>query len=114
MRSEDIIRVRHMLDAAREASAFVADKTRSDLDQDRLLALGLMKCIEIIGEASAKISKVFRQAHQEISWGDIIGMRNRLIHAYADVDTDVLWNTVMEDLPCLIDALEEILEMETR
>ena len=58
MRRDDQIRLRHMLDAAREAVHFPEGKKREDLDEDRLLALGLMKCIEIIGEAASKISKV--------------------------------------------------------
>ncbi len=113
MRSEDIIRVRHMLDAARAAMKFVENKTRSDIDDDLLLALGLMKSIEIIGEAASKISRESRISFPEIPWVDVIGMRNRLIHAYADVDRNVLWETVTEDLPVLIPMLEKIIETET-
>lgn len=112
MRSEDIVRVHHMIDAAREALGFVANKTRSDIDSDRLLALGLMKSIEIIGEAASKISRECRLAYLAISWVDVIGMRNRLIHAYTDVDPDVLWETVTNDLPSLISVLEKIIETE--
>jgi len=90
MPSEDVIRVRHMLDAAWEALAFVANKTRADLDRDRVLALALIKAIEIIGEAATKVSRECRQEYPEVPWVDVIGMRNRLIHAYADVDLDVL------------------------
>lgn len=109
MLTDDAIRVCHMLDAAREALAFAENKTRADIYENRLLALGLMKSIEIIGEAASKISKECRQAHPEIPWADVIGMRNRLIHAYADIDPDVLWETVTDDLPSLIPALEKIL-----
>jgi uncharacterized protein with HEPN domain len=108
MRSDDSIRVRHMLDAAREALAFAENKTRADLYENRLLALGLMKSIEIIGEAASKISKDCRQACPEIPWADVIGMRNRLIHAYSDIDPDVLWETVTDDLPSLIPTLEKL------
>jgi len=102
-----------MLDAAREALAFVKNKTRSDIDNDRLLALGLMKSIEIIGEAASKISRECRLAHPAIPWVDVIGMRNRLIHAYADIDPDVLWETVADDLPSLIPVLEKIIATES-
>jgi uncharacterized protein with HEPN domain len=112
MRSDDRIRVRHMLDAAQEAVGFVEKKTRSDIVEDRLLALGIMKSIEIIGEAASKVSSDCRQAYPEIPWVDVIGMRNRLIHAYADVDLDVLWETVMDDLPSLIRMLEKIVATE--
>lgn len=114
MRSEDMVRVHHMLDAAREALEFVANKTRADIEDDRLLVLGLMKSIEIIGEAASKISRESRLAHPAIPWVDVIGMCNRLIHAYADVDPDVLWQTVTDDLPSLIPILEKIIETENQ
>ena len=57
MRNDDLVRLRHMLDAAREAVAFAADKTRADLDNNRMLVLSLLKDIEIVGEAASKVSK---------------------------------------------------------
>jgi len=101
-----------MLDAARKALAFVANKNRADIDVDELLVFGLMKAIEIMGEAASKISSESRNAYPEIPWVDVIRMRNRLIHAYADADPDVLWDTVTYDLPTLIPVLEKILETE--
>ncbi len=102
MKKHDVIRLRHMLDAAKDALSFVADKSRDDLDADRMLTLSLVKCIEIIGEAASRLSKECRKMYPQIPWSDIIGMRNRLIHAYYDVNLDVLWQTVMEDIPPLI------------
>jgi len=112
MRSEDIIRVRHMIEAAREALSFIENKTRTHVEEDRLLALGLMKSIEIIGEAASKVSRESRERYSGIPWVDIIGMRNRLIHAYMDVDPEILWKTVVHDLPSLVPMLEDILEVE--
>ncbi len=88
MRKDDITRLRHMLDAAREARSFAAGKSRSDLDADRKLALAIIKDIEIIGEAASKVSQEARESHPAIPWLDIINMRNRLIHAYFDIDLD--------------------------
>jgi len=96
-----------MLDAAREAESFSQNKTRNSLDTDRKLALALVKCIEIIGEAAAQISNESREALPQIPWADIIGMRNRLIHAYFDINLDILWKTIIEDLPPLISELEK-------
>jgi uncharacterized protein with HEPN domain len=101
-----------MVEAAREALAFVENKTRADVEENRLLALGLMKSLEIIGEAASKVSREGRQAYPGIPWVDIIGMRNRLIHAYVDVDLDILWETVVHDLPSLIPTLETIIATE--
>jgi uncharacterized protein with HEPN domain len=86
MLPSDLVRLRHMLDAAREALAFGTGRTSDDLTRDRVLTLALVKCIEIIGEAAAKVSTQTRASTPQIPWSDIIGMRNRLIHAYFDVD----------------------------
>ena len=98
-----------MLDAAWEARSFVEHATRSELDGDRRLLLALVKCIEIIGEAAARTSEETQQALPSIPWSDIVGMRNRLIHGYFDVDLDVVWATVQYELPPLIAELERIL-----
>ncbi|MGH8246995.1 MAG: HepT-like ribonuclease domain-containing protein, partial [Gammaproteobacteria bacterium] len=60
-----------------------------------------MKCIEIIGEAAAKIGPEVRAQYADIPWADIVGMRNRLIHAYFDIDLGLLYETVTGDLPPL-------------
>jgi len=108
MQRDDAIRLRHMLDAAKEARSFIENKSRSSLDSDRQLELALVKCIEIIGEAANKITDECRKELPQIPWANIIGMRNRLIHAYFDINRDILWTTVNEDLPALIAELEKI------
>jgi uncharacterized protein with HEPN domain len=109
MQKSDIIRLRHMLDAAKDAASFIQEEDRISLDEDRKLVLALMKSIEIIGEAATKITKECQEDLPQIPWPNIIGMRNRLIHAYFDVNLEILWKTVTEDLPVLIDELEKIL-----
>jgi len=109
MRKDDRIRLQHMLDAASEALDFIQDKTRSDLDKDRKLVLSLVKELEIIGEAAGKVSADVRSQNSTIPWQDISGMRNRLIHAYFDVDLDTVWSTVTKDLPFLKSELEKML-----
>jgi uncharacterized protein with HEPN domain len=98
-----------MLDAAREESSFLAGRSRADLDSDRMLSLAPVKLIEIIGEAATHVSVKGRSTLPGIPWQDIVGMRNRLIHAYNDVDLEVVWSTVKEDLPPLIEAIEATL-----
>jgi len=109
MFKDDQIRMQHMLDAAREAESFAANRSRSDLEQDRMLVLSLVKDVEIMGEAAAHVTDKTRDDHPEIPWVEIVGMRNRLIHAYFDIDLDRVWDTVIEDLPPLIHSLENIL-----
>jgi len=112
MKDDDRIRLRHMLDAAREAVGFAAGHDRSDLEANRMLALSLVKCIEIVGEAASRVSSAAREEVPEIPWPDIVNMRHRLIHVYYDVNLDVLWQTVVEDLPHLILLLEQMLKGE--
>ena len=108
MSKEDEIRLRHMVDAAREAASFAAGRTRGDLDADRQLVMALVKEIEIVGEAAARVSEATREHLPDIPWDELIGMRNRLVHAYFDVNLDIVWQTVQEDLPKLIALLELI------
>ena len=108
MFEDDSVRIRYILDAAREAIAFAKDRTRADLDTDRKLNLSLVRLLEIIGEAARGISQEFRDSHPALPWKTMIGMRDRLIHAYFDVNLDVVWRTVTEDLPPLIAQLEKI------
>ncbi len=98
-----------MLDAAKKARAFAAGKKREDLDKDEMLTLALIKCIEIIGEAASKVSNECERDCPNIPWDDIIGMRNRLIHAYFDINSNILWKTVTEELQPLVDELEQVL-----
>jgi uncharacterized protein with HEPN domain len=99
-----------MLDATREALGFAAGKTRLDLDKDRMLVLSLVKDVEIIGEASAKVDTALKERFVDIPWKDMALMRNRLIHVYFDVDLDVVWETVQHDLPDLKRKLETMLQ----
>jgi len=108
MQKDDAVRLRHMLDAAKEATSFVRNKTRKSFDTDRQLVLSLVKAIEIIGEAAANVTTKCREEFPRIPWRDIVSMRNRLIHAYFDINLDILWKTVDEDLPPLIAELEKI------
>ena len=114
MRKHDAIRLRHMLEAAREAEHFIKGKTRDDLSIDRKLELALVKCVEIVGEAATNVSKEYRDDLQQIPWADIIGMRNRLIHAYFEINLDILWKTITDDLPPLIIELERIVHPEDK
>ena len=109
MRKDDRIRLRHMLDAAREAQSFVASRSRSDLDHDRLLLLALVKDVEIIGEAASRVSEETRLEWADIPWQDIVATRHRLIHGYLDIDLDIVWSTVTDDLPPLAAQLERVL-----
>jgi uncharacterized protein with HEPN domain len=101
-----------MLDAATEAVSFAAGRTRRDLDRDRLLNRGLVKSLEIIGEAASRVSEEVQAAHPDVPWFEIIGMRNRLIHGYFDVNLNIVWDTIHSNLPPLIETLTTLLQSE--
>ena len=100
MLKNDDVCLRHILDAARE-----------DLNRDRMLNLSLVRLLEVIGEAARGISLSFRSDHPEVPWEKMVGMRDRLIHGYFDINLDVVWETIIEDLPPLVDQLEGILKL---
>jgi uncharacterized protein with HEPN domain len=102
-------RLRHMRDAANAALSFIQGRGRPDLDSDAMLTFALIRAVEIIGEAATRLPGTVRDAHPEIPWGQIVGMRIRLVHGYYDVDLDVLWATVSTNLAPLIAALEAML-----
>ncbi|MEI6511878.1 MAG: HepT-like ribonuclease domain-containing protein [bacterium] len=106
---DDIIRLRHMLDAAVETMEFIEGYARADLEKNAMLSRAITRDIEIIGEAAGKVSTETREHCPALPWESIVGMRNRLIHGYFNVDLDRVWDTVTVDLPILITELRFIL-----
>ena len=113
-RHDDRVRLRHMLDHAREAVAMITGKRRTDLQRQRMLELALVRLIEIIGEAAARVSTEGQAEYSFIPWKEVVGMRNRLVHGYDSIDLDVLWDTIEDDLPPLIDELERVLDEDEK
>ena len=97
-----------MIDAAESAMNFVAGRQRGDLESDRMLQFALVRAIEILGEAASKVTVETRTANAGIPWNAIISMRNRLVHAYFDIDTDILWVAATTELPALLALLKPV------
>jgi uncharacterized protein with HEPN domain len=108
MLAEDRVRLRHMVEAGESAVQFVAGHQRADLDEDRMLLFALVRAIEVLGEAASKISEETRATHAGIPWRAIIGMRNRLIHAYFEINTEIVWQTVTQEIPALLPPLRKL------
>jgi uncharacterized protein with HEPN domain len=106
MANKDLVRLKHMLDSTKAILSFIKGKRRASLDNNRLLASGIIRELEILGEAAGQVSEKTRRQFSELPWRQLIGMRNRLIHAYFDVDHDIVWKTVKDYLPTLRDDLE--------
>jgi uncharacterized protein with HEPN domain len=109
---DDLNRLRHMKDAAEEVLDFMLGKTKEDLAQERMLTLAVVKDLEIIGEAASKISVECRNRHPTLPWQEMIGMRNRLVHAYYGINLYIIWETVQNNLSPLIQQLEKAIQDE--
>ena len=109
MRRDDAIRIRHMIEAAEACERFVSGRSRTELETNVMLRFALVRAAEIFGEAASKVSLEARVSAPSIPWREIVAMRNRLIHAYFDIDPDVLWKAATEEIPTLSAALRAIL-----
>ena len=103
----DLIRLEHILKAAQDIIRFTKGKTKTDIKTDEILILALIKEIEIMGEAASRLSAETKEKFSSIEWRDMIGMRNRLIHDYDEVDLGILWDTITNDIPQIIKELED-------
>ena len=106
---DDYARLHHMFDASNKVIQFVRNESRESLDEDEKLALALVRLIEIIGEAASRVSREKQAVLPQIPWKEVIGMRNRIVHAYFDVDLDIVWDTVTINIPALAAELESVL-----
>ena len=98
-----------MLGAAQAAVRVLGDHTADEIENTEVLALALPHAVEIVGEAASRVSRPFCEAHPEIAWSAVTGMRHRIVHDYFAVDYERLCDTVRTDLPPLIAELERIL-----
>jgi uncharacterized protein with HEPN domain len=108
MRSPDAIRLRHMREAVASALEMADGRQRPYLTANMMLALAL-RCLVILGEAASKVTPEVRIRFSAIPFAKMVSMRNHLIHAYFDVDLDIVWTTVADNLPSLLPALDSAL-----
>ena len=110
MPRDDSDRLQHMLTAARKASALTAGKSREDLEGDETLALAVIHLLEILGEAAKGVSTETVALNPDLPWKEMAATRDRLVHGYFSVDLDIVWQIIVEDVPAVIRALEEMME----
>jgi len=103
---KDRLYIKHILDAILAIDQFTMNVEFEGFLENKLLQDGVVRELEIIGEASKKLSSDFKDSHKELPWQDITGMRDKLIHEYFGVDLMVVWETVKQDLPNLKQKLE--------
>jgi uncharacterized protein with HEPN domain len=105
----DTVYLRHILEAIEKIEQYLSDVTYETFCEDNMILDAVMKELEIIGEASSKLSRGFKTKHHEIPYRDAIDMRNFLVHEYFGVRKDVVWATCKNDLPSLKEAVHKIL-----
>ncbi len=98
-----------MADHTEEVIGLTATLDREELESNRILSLAVVRLLEIIGEAAARVPEAERANYPEIPWREIVDLRNRLIHGYDSIDYDVLWSIIKHDLPPLAVELQQIL-----
>ena len=101
--------MRHILEAADEIEGFLAGRSRADFDRNGLLFWGIVKLIENAGEAAVKLSDSAREQFPDVPWPLIIATRNRLVHAYMDLDRDLVWEAATTSMPQLSRVLRQYL-----
>jgi uncharacterized protein with HEPN domain len=109
MPKDDWVYVGHILDMSQKALDITTGVSRIDYDKNEVLRLALTHLVQIIGEAAQQVSPDFRERYQNIPWFEIIGMRNRIVHDYLNVDEDIIWEVVHQDLDHLIRELRLVI-----
>jgi uncharacterized protein with HEPN domain len=110
---DDLVYLRHILDAIALVERYVSDVSWEDFQESQLVQDGVVRQLGIIGEAARRVSTSVQQAHPEIPWSDMVGMRSILIHDYFEVDEREVWKTVQDDLPTLKERATDV-ERELR
>jgi uncharacterized protein with HEPN domain len=106
----DAVYLQHILDAINRIQGYTAGVSYDQFLQNSLLQDGVVRQLEIIGEAAKNVSSTFRDTHPELPWSQMTGTRNKLIHGYFDVNLFIVWDTLQSDLPPLKQQVERILE----
>jgi uncharacterized protein with HEPN domain len=106
MHRDDQVYLQHMLDMARKARALADGKSAEDFEEDEVLRLALRHLLQIVGEAASRVSPQCRMENPEIPWDEMVGMRHRVVHDYMGIDEEIVWKTVVDDLPMLVRILD--------
>lgn len=108
MPKDDAVYLGHMLDAAHKVGARILGKSHEEYDASEDLQIILAYLIQTIGEAASRVSAEMRDQHPEIPWKQIVGMRNRIVHDYMNIDADIVWEVATRNIPALIVQLESL------
>ena len=111
MAHADVVYLRHILDAIVRIEEYIQGISEEEFYRNYLIQDGVIRQLEIIGEATKQISQNTRKDHNQIPWKDMAGMRDKLIHGYFGVDVEQVWLTAKSDIPFLQTEIEIVLRM---
>ena len=103
----DELYISHILEAVKKIAKFIANSDFDDFKQNELAQSAVIRELGVIGEAAKELSEDFKKKHADIPWKKIVGMRDKLIHDYFEIDVEAVWKTTKEDLPDLKQKLSK-------
>ena len=109
MPRDDRLTLAQMQDAARRLSGLAREHGRAGFDEDDVVRLAMLHLIQRLGEAASRLSAEYRATHAEFPWAEMIGLRNRIVHAYEDIDPEIVWHVASVDIEPVIAALDRAL-----
>jgi len=104
-----ILRLGHIYDAICTIENYVANVEKSGFLANGMMQDAIMRQIEIIGEAAGRISDELQEKHPKLPWLEMRAIRNKIVHDYLEINTDIIWDTVQNDLPALKTQIKKIL-----
>ena len=114
LEKDPVIYITHIIESINLTENFSKGLTKEKLEKDKLKQSAIIRQIEIIGEAVKNLPKELIEKYKDIPWKDIIGMRDKIIHQYFDIDINIVWDVLQQDLPELKKKIKEILKKEKK
>jgi|SRR3989344_9046874 len=109
---KDRLRLRHITDAIEHVLDFTGGISEGDFTADYEKQSAVIRQFEIIGEAASKLTSELIELHNDVDWPKVVGMRHKMIHDYFNVDTRIVWATIIDDIPAIRDSVEKILKRD--
>ena len=105
---------RDIVEVINRIESYVQDTTRLQFETDRMRFDAVVRNLEVIGESVKRVPDSIRENYPSVAWRKIAGLRDRLIHAYFDIDIDIIWDIVQSELPTLKNEIQRIINEQHR